>query len=97
MELTGLPDLLADFTPIHCRTSTQATGGVRTSIGLRKVAVKSTPPQVMVKIVFVGVIFKRVDIVRPTSNNEGYVLSRLFARLGLSLDLPSKRKIGRLP
>ena len=38
------------------------TDGTRTSIGLRKVAVRSIPPHVMVKILFVEVNFKRFSI-----------------------------------
>ena len=38
------------------------TDGMRTSIGLRKVAVRFTPPHVMVKILFVEVNFGRFSV-----------------------------------
>ena len=55
-ELTGSLNLLAEASSDGSPKQTDVIG--RTSIGVRKVAIKSTVPQVMVIIVLVAVNFK---------------------------------------
>ena len=79
------------------------TDGTRTSIGLRKVAVKSTPPQVIVSVVLVGVNFKGPGIHQCSASSETqatgrYVQSYLFESPRFyAVGPPSKSSIGCPP